>query len=70
MILPVSYFLQFYISSFWGKNYFAKLNFLNRQEPEPQGVACFGPLEPEPLENKCQGPEPLGKKSETGAAWK
>ena len=33
-------------------------------EPEPVGAGCFGPLEqePEPLEKKYQGPEPLGKK--------
>ena len=54
IILLVLYFLQFYLTSLRGKEYFAK-------EPEP-GV--FGPLEPEPLEKKYQEPEPepLGKK--------
>ena len=57
-------FLQFYLTSLRGKEYFAT-------EPEP-GV--FGPLEPEPLEKKIeragagaaweknQEPEPLEKK--------
>jgi hypothetical protein len=47
-------FLQFYLTSLQGKEYFAK-------EPEP-GV--FGTLEPEPLKKKYQEPEPepLGKK--------
>ena len=41
-------------------------NSTNSQEPEP----FFCPLEPEPepLEKKYQEPEPLGKKSEAGAA--
>ena len=57
-------FLQFYLTSLRGKEYFAK-------EPEP-GV--FGPLEPEPLEKKYQEPEPepepLEKKSGAGDAKK
>ena len=53
-------FLQFYLTSLRGKEYFAK-------EPEP-GV--FGPLEPELLEKKYQEPEPepIGKKTGAGAA--
>ena len=69
IILLVLYFLQFYLNSSWGKEYFAKLT--NSQEPEP---VFFGPLEPEPepLENTktYQEPEPLGKKSGAGAAKK
>ena len=41
IFLLVLYFLQFYLTSLQGKEYFA-----NSQEPEP----VFGPLEPEPLE--------------------
>ena len=40
ILLVLYFFLQFYLTSLRGKEYFAK-------EPEP-GV--FGPLEPEPLE--------------------
>jgi hypothetical protein len=58
-------FLQFYLTSLRGKEYFAK-------EPEP-GV--FGPLEPEPLEKKTGAgaaweknqepePQPLEKSQE------
>ena len=49
-------FLQFYLTSLRGKEYFAR----SRRRSEP-GV--FGPLEPEPepLEKKYQEPEPLGK---------
>ena len=50
-------FLQFYLTSLRGKEYFAK-------EPEP-GV--FGPLEPEPLEKKTRSRSRLGKKSGAGA---
>ena len=55
-------FLQFYLTSLRGKEYFAK-------EPEP-GV--FGPLEPEPepLEKntRCRSRSRLGKKTGAGAA--
>ena len=51
-------FLQFYLTSLRGKEYFAK-------EPEP-GV--FGPLEPELLEKNARSRSRLGKKS--GAAKK
>ena len=47
--------LQFYMSSLWGKKYFDKLNLQSRA-----GGACFGPLEPEPLENKTK---------QAGVAW-
>ena len=57
-------FLQFYLNSLRGKEYFAK-------EPEP-GV--FGPLEPEPepLEKKYLKPEtePLGKKTRSRSRLK
>jgi len=55
------FFLQFYLTSLRGKEYFAK-------EPEP-GV--FGPLELEPLEKKSRSRSRsrsrLGKKSGAGA---
>ena len=67
--------MQFYLTSLWGKEYFAK-------EPEPE-PGVFGPLEPEPepLEKKIPGagaraaweknqqpePELLVKKAEAGA---
>ena len=57
IILLVLYFLQFYLTSLRGKEYFAK-------EPEP-GV--FGPLEPEPLEKNTRSRSRLGKKSGAGA---
>ena len=54
-------FLQFYPTSLWRKEYFAK-------DPEP-GV--FGPFEPEPepepLEKKTRSRSRLGKKSGAGA---
>ena len=61
-------FLQFYLTSLRGKEYFAKLT--NSQEPE---LGVFGSLEPEPepFEKKNKEPEPLGgEKSGAGAAWK
>ena len=55
------YFLQFYLTSLRGKEYFWP-NLTNSQEQEP----FFWPLEQqpevEPLEKKYQEPEPLGKK--------
>ena len=66
MILLVLYFLQFYLTSLRGKEYFAKLSqFANSQEPEPE-PGFFGPLEPEqePLEKKIPGAE-----ARVGAAW-
>ena len=53
------FFLQFYLTSLRGKEYFAK-------EPEP-GV--FGPLEPEPepLEKNTRSRSRLGKKPGAGA---
>ena len=51
-------FLPFYLTSLWGKEYFAK-------EPEP-GV--LGPLEPEPLEKNTRSRSRSGKKSRAGAA--
>ena len=61
-------FLQFYLTSLRGKEYFAK-------EPEP---CVFGPLEPEPeplkKNTRGQSRSRLGKKSGAGAgagaAWK
>ena len=41
-ILLVLYFLQFYISSLWGKIFMPNLT--NSQEPEPQEAAYFWPL--------------------------
>ena len=32
-------FLPFYLTSLWGKEYFANLT--NCQEPEPVGAGCF-----------------------------
>ena len=61
IILIVLYFFEFYPTSLWGKEYFAKLN-----QKAGAGVGFFGPLkpEPEPLEKQYQepeSPEPLGK---------
>ena len=67
--LLVLYFLQFYLTSLRGKEYFAKLT--NSQEPEPgvflapwsrsrlkrkpgAGAACEKNQEPEPLEKKVR----------------
>ena len=50
IILLVSYFLQFYLTSLRGKNILPNLT--NDQEPE---LVLFGPLEPQP--------EPLRKKT-------
>ena len=52
IILLVLYFLQFYLSSLQGKEYFAKLNQVRSWSWSEPGV--FGPLEPElePLEKK------------------
>ena len=33
------FFLPFYLTSLWGKEYFGKLT--NSQEPEPVGAGCF-----------------------------
>ena len=62
IILFFYIFLQFYLTSLRGKEYFAK-------EPEP-GV--FGPLEPqpEPLGKKTRSRSRLKKKSGAGAAKK
>ena len=67
IILLVLYFLQFYLTSLRGKEYFAK-------EPEPVGAGCFWPLGAGAARKKIPGagagaaweknqePEPLGKK--------
>ena len=44
ILLVLYFFLQIYLTSLRGKEYFAK-------EPEPE-PGVFGPLEPEPLEKK------------------
>ena len=63
IILLVLYFLQFYLTSLRGKEYFPNLN--NSHEPEPVGAGCFGSIEPEPLEKKKEPePEPLGEKNQ------
>ena len=66
-------FLQFYLTSLRGKDYFAK-------EPEPVGAGCFWPLgagaarkkypESEPLGKKIRSRSQLKKKSGAGAAKK
>ena len=68
-------FLQFYLTSLRGKDYFAK-------EPEPVGARCFWPLGDKAgaagkkipgagaAWEKNQEPEPLEKKSGAGAAKK
>ena len=58
IILLVLYFLQFYISSLWGKQILAKLNQKSRA-----GTAYFWPLGAGAARKKYQEPEPLGKKS-------
>ena len=66
ILLVLYFFLQIYLTSLRGIEYFAK-------EPERVGTGCFWPLgagagaarkkcqeaEPEPLEKKSQEPEPL-----------
>ena len=76
--LLVLYFLQFYLNSLRGKEYFARINLhiVRSQSQSEPGV--FGSLEPEPLEEKKPGagaaweknqePELLEKKSGAGAA--
>jgi hypothetical protein len=58
--LLVLYFLQFYLNSLRGKEYFARINLhiVRSQSQSEPGV--FGSLEPEPLEEKKTG---------AGAAW-
>ena len=65
IILLVLYFLQFYLTSLRGKEYFAKLN-----QWSGAGAGFFGPLEPEPgpLEKKPGAGAAWGKKSGAGAA--
>ena len=46
--------MKFYISSSWEKNI----------SPNLKKVKSFGPLEPEPLEEKNEVPEPLEKNEE------
>ena len=60
IILLVLYFICSFTLLVCGENNILP-NLTNSQEPEP---GIFGPLEPEPLENKYQEPEPvpLGKK--------
>ena len=59
------FFLQFYLTSLQGKEYFAK-------EPEPVGAGCFWPLGAGASRKKYQEPEPvpLEKKPGAGAAKK
>ena len=71
------FFLQFYLTSLRGKEYFAKLT--NSQEPEPVGAGCFWlpgagagatwkkNQEPEPLGKKIRSRSRLKKKSGAGA---
>ena len=59
--LLVLYFLQFYLTSLWGKEYFPKLSRSRFFWPLGAGAA---------RKKKYQEPEPLGKKSGAGAAWK
>ena len=49
IIFLVLYFLQFYLTSLWGKEYFAKLNQLSGA-----GAAWEKNQEPEPLEKKSR----------------
>ena len=68
-LLVLSFFLQFYLTSLQGKEYFAKERSRSRSE---SGV--FGTLEPEPeplkKSTRSRSRSRLGKKSGAGAAKK